>query len=118
MKYMTKQFGNGDEAWNDGDLLFNAIIWDTSTRMWGAASELTAIMKRPKTNSDIIWDSIELLIPGAQFTVWTRHDGTLNPPFIELQETEQEPDDLCPDDKITKWLWTTKYESRYRTYCH
>jgi len=26
MKYMTKQFGNGEEPWNDGELLFNAIV--------------------------------------------------------------------------------------------
>jgi hypothetical protein len=34
MKYMTKQFGNGDEAWTEGELLFNAIVWTTGMRMW------------------------------------------------------------------------------------
>lgn len=32
MKYMTKQFGNGDESWTDGEPLYNAMIWATGTR--------------------------------------------------------------------------------------
>lgn len=29
MKYMTKQFGTGNLAWTEGEVLFNAIEWIT-----------------------------------------------------------------------------------------
>jgi hypothetical protein len=105
MKYMTKQFGTGDQVWTDCELLFNAMIWDTGTRMWGASKALTAIMRRPKKESDLTWDTVELLIPGAQFTVWSRKDGTPFPVLFKQQEIEQDPDDLCPEGYVTKQLW-------------
>ncbi|MGB8218875.1 MAG: hypothetical protein WCE46_00645 [Methanoregula sp.] len=33
MKYMTKQFGTGYEAWIEGELLFNAMVWETGERL-------------------------------------------------------------------------------------
>jgi len=36
-----------------GELLFNAMIWETGTRMWDALKELTAVMRRPKKDSDV-----------------------------------------------------------------
>lgn len=105
MKYMTKQFGTGDDAWTEGELLFNAIVWDTGTRMWGASKELTTIMWRPKKDSDVIWDTVELFIPGAQFTVWSRDDGT---PFPNLND-EPDLDNLAPEESVTKQFWKDKY---------
>jgi hypothetical protein len=105
MKYMTKQFGSGDEPWTEGELLFNAMVWATGTRMWGASKELTAIMRRPVKDSDVTWETVELLIPGAQFTVWTREDGTT---FPNLND-ESDPDDLCPEENITKQFWKNLY---------
>jgi hypothetical protein len=80
MKYMTKQFGTGDQAWTDGKLQFNAMIWATKTlvRCFQSAS---SIMRRPEKDSDVTWGTVELLIPGAQFTIWSREDGT---PFPSL----------------------------------
>jgi len=53
MKYMTKQFSNGDVPWTEGELLFNAMVWATGTRMWGASKELTDVMRRPIKESDV-----------------------------------------------------------------
>jgi len=105
MKYMTKQFGNGDEPWTEGELLFNARVWATGTRMWGASKELTEIMRKPVKESDIIWDTVELLMPGAQLTVWSRDNGT---PFPNLND-EPVPDDLCPESDVTKQFWKNMY---------
>lgn len=55
MKYMVKQFGTETEPLTKGDLLFNAVVWKTKTRMWGTSKELTAVMKRPDKDSDVIW---------------------------------------------------------------
>lgn len=33
MKYMTKQFGKGDNPWTYGELLFNAIVWTMGSRI-------------------------------------------------------------------------------------
>jgi hypothetical protein len=63
--------------------------------------ELTAIMRKPEKESDVTWDMVELLIPGAQFTVWSRDDGI---PFPDLN-AEPDPDDLCPEGNVTKQFW-------------
>ena len=101
MKYMTKQFGNGDEPWQDGEFLFNAMVWATGTRMWGASKCLTEIMRRPKTISEVVWDAVDLLVSGAQFRVWSRNDGT---PFTDLTD-EPDPDNLCPEGNVTRQFW-------------
>jgi hypothetical protein len=109
MKYMSKQFGTG-EPWTKEELLFNAMVWETGTRMWGASKELTDVMRKPETISDVIWDTVELLIPGpvwcATFTVWSRDDGE---PFPAL-DAEQDPEDLAPEGLTTKLLWKVEYD--------
>ena len=112
MKYMTKQFGNGDEPWTDGELLFNAMVWATGTRMWGASKVLTEVMRRPVKQSDVIWDTVELLMPGTQLTVWSRKDEA---PFPILNE-EPNPDDPCPEEYITKQFWKNFYEGIEQRY--
>ena len=113
MKYMTKQFGIGNQGWIDEELLFNAIVWKTVTRMWGASKELTAIMRRPEKDSDVIWDTVELLIPGAQFTVWSCDDAT---PFPNLNG-DPDPDDLCPEEFITAMKRSKKDNPSYTWLC-
>lgn len=109
MKYMSKQFGTG-EPWTDGELLFNAMVWDTGTRMWGASKELTAVMRKPETVSDVIWDTVELLTPGGEFEIWSRDDGDPFPVLGEQYETEQDPDDLAPESWMTKSFWKKKWD--------
>ncbi len=100
MKYMGKQFGTG-EPWTKGELLFNAIIWNTRSRMWGSSKELTAVMRRPDKTSNVIWDTIELLTPGGEFEVWSRDDGL---PFPDLA-ADIDPEDLCPEGNVTNQFW-------------
>lgn len=113
MKYMSKQFGTG-EPWTKGELLFNAMVWNTGTRMWGASKDLTAVMRRPDKVSDVTWDTVELLTPGGEFMVWSRDDGTPFPNLGEQPEIEQDPDDLCPEDIVTKSMWASRYRARHR----
>jgi hypothetical protein len=98
MKYMTKQFGDNKDLWSEGELLFNGMVWASNTRMWGASKELTAVMLRPVKVLDVIWDTVELLIPGTEITVWSRNDGI---PFLTLNDTP-DPDDLAPEGSVTK----------------
>lgn len=62
-------------------------------------------MRRPVKESDVRWDMVELLIPGAQLAVWSRNDGT---PFPNLNE-ELDPDDLYPEGDVTKQFWKNLY---------
>lgn len=102
---MTKQFGNGGDPWTDGELLFNAIIWATSTRMWGASKELTTVMRRPVKKSDVSWGTVDLLMPDAEINVGSRNDGT---PFQNLNN-EPDTDDLAPKGCVTKQFWKNFY---------
>jgi hypothetical protein len=43
-------------------------------------------------------DSIKLLTPGAQFTIWSRDEEK---PFPILND-ELDPDDLCHENDVTK----------------
>jgi hypothetical protein len=66
--------------------------------MWGASKELTEVMRKPVKESDVIWDTVDLLMPGTQLTVWSRKDGT---PLSNLND-EPDPDDLYPEGDVTK----------------
>lgn len=110
MKYMTKQFGKGEEPWTDGELLFNAMIWATGTRMWGASKQLTEVMRKPaKGPNNVTWDTVELVMPGTQFTVWSRDDGTPFSSLGEKHDAELDPDDFCPEGNVTKQQWINLY---------
>jgi hypothetical protein len=63
-------------------------------------------MQKPQKESDIMRDTIELLMSGTQLTVWSREDGT---PFPNLND-ETNPDDPCPEEYVTKQFWKNKYE--------
>lgn len=107
MKYMGKQFGIGSDGWSKGDLLFNAMMWYTKTRMWGASKELTAVMRKPEIVSDVEWNSVELLKPQemklpngetrvieCSHLVWQRDNGE---PFPVLDDPDiSDPDDFIP----------------------
>ncbi len=74
------------------------MVLAISTRMWGASKELTEVMRKPVKESDVIWDTVDLLMPGTQLTVWSRKDGT---PLSNLND-EPDPDDLYPEGDVTK----------------
>lgn len=118
MKYMDKQFSEGTEGWTEGDLLFNAMMWETKTRMWGTSKELTAVMKRPDSpESGIVWDTIELVTPGGEFKVWSSEDGTPLPVLDDPDE--QDPDWLCECEESCIWkvIWDIHY-NRINTMRH
>ncbi len=106
MKYMTKQFRTGDEPWTKGELLFNAMVWATGTSMWGASTELTEVMRKPMKESEVIWDTVELLMPRTQLTVWPSIDGTLFPNFHD----DPDIDDQFPEGDVTKQFWKNLYD--------
>ena len=101
-----------DQLWIDGELQFNALVQVTGTRMWGVAKELTVEMRRSKKDSEVTWDTVELLIPRAQFTVQFRDDGT---PLPNLTE-EPDPDDLYSEEYLTKQFWKSRYDAYNRIY--
>ena len=104
MKYMDKQFSEGTESWTKGDLLFNAMMWETKTRMWGASKELTAIMRRPEEpESGVVWETVELVTPAGEYNVWCHEDATQ---ALILND----PDNLCPEGYVTKVQWANMYE--------
>jgi len=109
MKYMTKQFGYGEDPWTKEELEFNAMVWRTGTRMYGASKELTLIMRRPEKKSDITWNTVDLLTRYGEFEVWSREDGKPFPVLGHQLEPEPDPDDLCPEGGVTKQLWKNIY---------
>jgi hypothetical protein len=47
------------------------MVWASGTRMWGASKELTEVMQKPIKDSNVTWDTVELLIPGLDLLVWS-----------------------------------------------
>ena len=103
---MIKQFGDGDEPWTEKEFLFNAMIWTTGTRMWGTSKELTTFMRKPHTDSDVIWNTVELFVKGTQFVIWSREDDTS---LLDLNP-ESDTDDLYREGDVTKQFWINSYE--------
>jgi hypothetical protein len=58
------------------------------------------------TNAEMIWDTVELLVKGTQFVIWSREDGIS---LLDLN-SESNPDDICPEGEVTKQFWRTLYE--------
>jgi hypothetical protein len=79
------------------------MAWVTETCIRGTARELNGVMRRPMQESDVTWDTVELLIPRAELTIWSRDDGT---PFPNIEE---DPVDLCPERSVTKKFWKNFY---------
>ncbi|MFA4861103.1 MAG: hypothetical protein WC598_10115 [Methanoregula sp.] len=81
------------------------MVWATNTRMWGTSKELTFIMKRPEKNTDVIWNTVDLLIPGVEFNVWSLKDELTKPAI----NTGMCIYDLAPEQSVTKHLWKNKF---------
>lgn len=45
-------------------------------------------------------------MPGAQYTVWSREDGTPFPNLNYMPDSE----DLCPEETVTKQFWRDLFE--------
>jgi hypothetical protein len=46
IKYMAKILRSDINAWTNGELYFNAIIWQDGFRLWGASQKLSKVMER------------------------------------------------------------------------
>jgi hypothetical protein len=86
------------------------VVWATYTRMWGASKALTSLMRKPVIESDILLDTVELLMPGTQLIVWSRKDGTPYPSLAAAPD----PDDLYPEEYVTKPFWKNLYQGMER----
>jgi len=64
-------------------------------------------MRRPVKETDVIWDTIELPVPGAQLTVWSRKDETTMPSI----NAEKCINYLAPEHTVTKQFWINKFEA-------
>jgi hypothetical protein len=108
MAYMSPQFGIGDTQWTPQEWLFNALMWQTKTRMWGCSKEITAAMKRPDKVSDFVCDTVTLRTPNSDTVLWERKDGD-NFPDLSNVENIPDDDDLVPEGRITLDFWERQY---------
>jgi hypothetical protein len=115
MKYMASQFGVGDTEWTPQEWLFNALMWETKTRMWSSSKNITAIMRRPDKATDFICNSVTLRTPGADTVIWERETGDS---FPDLSNVENIPndDDLAPEGWATRERWKRRYWSERKNH--
>ena len=66
-------------------------------------------MRKPEKESDVIWNTVELLTRDGEFVVWSREDGKLFPVLGEQTESEPDSDDFCPEGGVTKQFWKNHY---------
>jgi hypothetical protein len=55
------------DRWSPGLLIYNAIMWDTGRRAFGASKEIRELMKLPKNkDKDIVWLETRILLPDGE----------------------------------------------------
>ena len=108
MQYMSPQFGVGNTEWTPQEWLFNALMWDTKTRMWGCSREITLAMRKPDSTPNFICDVVTLRTPGVDTIIWERDSHS---PFPDLSNVENIPndDDLAPEGWTTRERWKRRY---------
>jgi hypothetical protein len=52
IKYMRKILKSDTSAWTNGELYFNAIMWQEGYRLWGASRNLSKVMERQLKHVD------------------------------------------------------------------
>jgi hypothetical protein len=108
MKYMASQFGYGDSQWTPQEWTFNALMWETKTRMWGSSKDITTVMKRPEKVSDFVCDTVTLRTPKGDAVIWNRKNGD-NFPDLSNVENILDPDDLAPEGERTLLKWAIEF---------
>lgn len=86
MKYMVKAWG--DSTWTTAQLVFNALAWEHSWRLWGSSADITAVMKRPpKEPENVEWQTTEIRTSRfADHQVTWRKEGTALQPEVVPEE--------------------------------
>lgn len=83
MKYISK--GLHSESMKPAELLFNALLKKTRSRLWGCSRRFSQIMKKPVADGSGEWECIEVIEKdnGEFLRVrWTK-DGGLNPETVK-----------------------------------
>lgn len=83
MKYVSK--GLHSEAMKPYELLFNALLMKTKTRLWGCSRNFSRIMRKPDKLGSDEWECIEVVEKdrGEFVKVRWSKDGGLNPETVK-----------------------------------
>jgi hypothetical protein len=96
MKYLSKGLY---KKWEPAELLFNAVLWKTKTRMWGCSRNFSKIMAPDKEEYEEEWECLEVLKcdsnePNEPVLIWSKEgkdSGLLKSGNIKsLAECEKE----------------------------
>lgn len=79
-KYLRKGFALDD--WSPAHLVFNALLWDTGFRLYGASKRISAIMKtEPQPQRETVWLNTE--IDMGEGEPITRHGRLYIPEWLD-----------------------------------
>jgi hypothetical protein len=127
MKYIAKGFVStgsrfGEQKWTPAELVFNACVWDGNYRTFQPSRGLQKYMGwTPGKDDAIYWHTNEMQYESygekepSSVTIWERSLlGWIPGRDFELSGPGPDPDDLASEGDVTRSLWITRHEARYR----
>lgn len=100
MKYVSK--GLHAESMKPSELLFNALLKKTKTRLWGCSRHFSHVMKKPSDLESDEWECVEVIEKehGEFLKVrWTKESG-LNPEIVKTWKWYNTVPTWCISDRV------------------
>jgi hypothetical protein len=100
MKYVSK--GLHSESMKPSELLFNALLKKTKTRLWGCSRRFSQIMKKPVDAASNEWECVEVIEKNQGEFVkvrWTKESG-LNPETVKTWKWYNTVPTWCLSDRM------------------
>ena len=100
--YLTRYLRSGFalDDWSPAHLVFNALLWDTGYRLYGASKRISAIMKiEPQPQRETVWLKTE--IDMGEGEIITRHGRLYIPEWLDSG--------MWVNPDIGRWWQSQKY---------
>lgn len=87
MKYVSKGLYSAEMS--PAERLFNALLWDSKTRLWGCSRNFSKVMARPVTEKNSEWEFSEAYICDAEGNALSKVSKKSKPTDDEMSAWDQ-----------------------------
>jgi hypothetical protein len=101
-KYLRKGFALDD--WSPAHLVFNALLWETGFRLYGASKRISSIMKiEPQPQRETVWLKTE--IDMGEGEIITRHGRLYIPEWLDSDMWLTPDGHILPGEPYPKYVY-------------